>query len=68
MTNPLREAVVKLNQLTDACKEFDWIPKKETEFETLQSLIAAYTELKKQAKKEPHNRYGQTGNKTTDPT
>ena len=44
---------MKLNQLTDACKEFDWIPKKETEFETLQSLIAAYTELKKQAKKEP---------------
>lgn len=56
--NPLREAVVKLNQLTDACKEFDWIPKKETEFETLQSLIAAYTELKKQAKKEPTTETG----------
>lgn len=51
--NPLREAVVKLNQLTEACKQFDWIPKNETEFETFQSLITAYTELKKQVKKEP---------------
>ncbi len=56
--NPLREAVVKLNQLTEACKQFDWIPKNETEFETFQSLITAYTELKKQVKKEPSTEMG----------
>lgn len=51
--NPMRESVVKLNQLTAACKQFDWIPKTETEFKTLQSLITQYIEIKKQATKDP---------------
>jgi S1-C subfamily serine protease/uncharacterized protein YheU (UPF0270 family) len=45
--NPMRNAIVELNQLTDACKQFDWIPKKETEYETLQSLIESYVAIKK---------------------
>jgi len=56
--NPMRESVVKLNQLTDACKQFDWIPKTETEFKTLQSLITSYTEIKKQAKKDSSTETG----------
>ena len=56
--NPMRESVVKLNQLTDACKQFDWIPKTETEFKTLQSLISSYTEIKKQAKKDSSTETG----------
>ena len=56
--NPMRESVVKLNQLTDACKQFDWIPTTETEFETLQSLITSYTEIKKQAKKDSSTETG----------
>ena len=56
--NPMRESVVRLNQLTDACKQFDWIPTTETEFETLQSLITSYTEIKKQAKKDSSTETG----------
>ncbi|MCP4773021.1 MAG: hypothetical protein GY880_02155, partial [Planctomycetaceae bacterium] len=56
--NPMRESVVKLNQLTDECKQFDWIPKTETEFKTLQSLITSYTEIKKQAKKDSSTETG----------
>jgi uncharacterized protein YheU (UPF0270 family) len=43
----MRDAIVELNQLTDSCKQFDWIPKKETEYETLQSLIESYVAIKK---------------------
>jgi hypothetical protein len=51
--NPMRESIVKLNLLTDACKQFDWIPKKAPEFETLQSLITSYAAIKKQSMKDP---------------
>ena len=49
--NPMRDAIVELNQLTDSCKQFDWIPKKETEYETLQSLIVSYVAIKKRTNK-----------------
>jgi S1-C subfamily serine protease len=45
--NPMRDAIVELNQLTESCKQFDWIPKKETEYKTLQSLIKSYVAIKK---------------------
>ena len=66
--NPMRESIVKLNQLTDACKQFDWIPTTETEFETLQSLITSYTEIKKQAKKDSSTETGKQIIRTTDST
>lgn len=50
--NPMRESIVKLNLLTDACKQFDWIPKKAPEYETLQSLITSYAAIKKQSMKD----------------
>ena len=52
-SNPMRDSIVELNQLTDTCKQFDWIPKKESEYESFQSLITSYAAIKKQVNKDP---------------
>lgn len=56
--NPMRKSIVKLNLLTDACKQFDWIPQKAPDYETLQSLITSYAAIKKQSMKDPDTKTG----------